>query len=153
MDHGPYLLKQSRCYKRWLAAPCSPEKVASGHPCRITSFIESTRRPRKGLQLVPYRRPLRLDSSLFITNRPPSLPLIDLCPYLHYTVFHCNPFQPHAGTMSNSLEKPWSNNFNAPQIPSRLYTEEKNVLAGSLIGAMLYGTPTRVISIFTYPAC
>lgn len=41
--------------------------------------------------------------------------------------------------MSESLEKPWSNNTNAPQIPLPIYFLEKGYLAGTLIGAMAYG--------------
>lgn len=38
-----------------------------------------------------------------------------------------------------SLEKPWSANSNAPQIPYVLYIEEKTNFAGNLIAAIFYG--------------
>ena len=41
--------------------------------------------------------------------------------------------------MSDSQEKPWSDNPNAPQIPYYLYFEEKADFAGVLIGSILYG--------------
>ena len=50
--------------------------------------------------------------------------------------------------MSDSQQKPWSNNPNAPKIPYVLYFQEKANLAGILIASILYGTrktppPTR----------
>lgn len=41
--------------------------------------------------------------------------------------------------MSNSAEKPWSDNPNAPQIPHILYFAEKASFAGALIGIIFYG--------------
>ena len=41
--------------------------------------------------------------------------------------------------MSDSQDKPWSDNPNAPQIPYYLYFEEKADFAGVLIGSILYG--------------
>lgn len=41
--------------------------------------------------------------------------------------------------MSDSSQVPWSNNPNAPQIPSLVYLEEKANFAGVLIGAIFYG--------------
>ena len=50
--------------------------------------------------------------------------------------------------MSDSQERPWTNNPNAPRIPYGLYLEEKAYFAGILIASILYGThnasrPTR----------
>jgi len=42
--------------------------------------------------------------------------------------------------MSDSQEQPWSNNPNAPKIPHLVYLAEKNLFAGTLISAILYGT-------------
>ena len=42
--------------------------------------------------------------------------------------------------MSDSQQKPWSNNPNAPKIPHVLYFQEKANLAGILIASILYGT-------------
>ena len=44
--------------------------------------------------------------------------------------------------MSESSQKPWSDNPNAPQIPYDLYVWEKAVFAEGFIGAILYGLPT-----------
>ena len=44
-------------------------------------------------------------------------------------------------TMSDSQGEPWSDNPNAPRIPYQVYFREKTSFAGSLIGAILYGTP------------
>jgi hypothetical protein len=44
--------------------------------------------------------------------------------------------------MADPLEKPWSDNPNAPQIPYSLYFAEKANLAGIFIGAIFYGMPT-----------
>jgi len=41
--------------------------------------------------------------------------------------------------MSDSQERPWSDNPNAPKIPYYLYFEEKADFAGVLIGSILYG--------------
>ncbi|KAF9652147.1 hypothetical protein BDM02DRAFT_3183873 [Thelephora ganbajun] len=41
--------------------------------------------------------------------------------------------------MSDSSQKPWSNNPNAPKIPYELYFGEKTTFAGILIGAISYG--------------
>lgn len=48
--------------------------------------------------------------------------------------------------MSESPEKPWSDKPNAPRVPYQLYLEEKELFAGTLINAILYGTqmPTFV---------
>ena len=53
---------------------------------------------------------------------------------------------------SDSSEKPWSNNPNAPQIPYSLYLAEKSNFAGNLIGAILYGTPTHIPVYLPSPA-
>lgn len=45
--------------------------------------------------------------------------------------------------MSDSSEKPWSNNPTAPQIPHLLYSLEKGIFAGILIGAIFYGASIR----------
>ena len=42
--------------------------------------------------------------------------------------------------MSDSSQTPWSNNPFAPQIPYSVYFAEKANFAGSLIGAIFYGT-------------
>ena len=42
--------------------------------------------------------------------------------------------------MSGFQGKPWSDNPNAPKIPPFLYHAEKTYFAGTLIGAILYGT-------------
>jgi len=42
--------------------------------------------------------------------------------------------------MSDSQERPWSNNPNAPKVPHDFYLEEKAYFAGVLIAAILYGT-------------
>ena len=54
--------------------------------------------------------------------------------------------------MSDSSQKPWSNNPNTPQIPYDLYLWEKAAFAGGFIGAILYGLPTyiSICSVFTY---
>ena len=44
--------------------------------------------------------------------------------------------------MSDRLEKPWSDNPNAPQIKHSLYLAEKGIFAGFFIAAALYGTAT-----------
>ena len=44
--------------------------------------------------------------------------------------------------MSDSLEKPWSNNPNAPQIPPSLYNAEREFFASYVVGGILYGMPT-----------
>ena len=41
--------------------------------------------------------------------------------------------------MSNSQQRPWSDDLNAPKIPYDLYFEEKGNLAGIFIGSILYG--------------
>ena len=46
--------------------------------------------------------------------------------------------------MASSSESPWSDNPNAPQIPYLLYFVEKATFAGTLLGAIFYGTPTHV---------
>jgi len=43
--------------------------------------------------------------------------------------------------MSDTQQKPWSDNPNAPKIPYDLYFAEKAYLAGNLIAAVLYGMP------------
>ena len=45
--------------------------------------------------------------------------------------------------MSGNSGKPWSSNLNAPQIPPTVYTAEKELFAGNLISAMLYGMPVN----------
>ena len=45
--------------------------------------------------------------------------------------------------MADPSEAPWSNDPNAPQIPSLLYLIEKEYFAGILIGAISYGTLTH----------
>lgn len=50
--------------------------------------------------------------------------------------------------MSDSSEKPWSDNPYAPQIPYWLYFAEKANFAGVLIGGILYGMSTHA---FIYP--
>ena len=42
--------------------------------------------------------------------------------------------------MSEFLEKTWSNDPNAPKLPPSFYLGEKANFAGSIIGAILYGT-------------
>ena len=42
--------------------------------------------------------------------------------------------------MGDASEKPWSDNPYAPRLPSTLYFGEKETFAGSLIGAIFYGT-------------
>jgi len=49
------------------------------------------------------------------------------------------PFRRHLSTMS-CFQKLWSDNPNAPKIPPSLYHMEKAYFAGTLIGAVLYGT-------------
>jgi hypothetical protein len=63
-----------------------------------------------------------------------------------FSNLHTNHFLPaaHFSTMSDSSEKPWSDNPNAPQIPYLLYFAEKANFAGILIGAILYGMSTHV---------
>jgi hypothetical protein len=46
--------------------------------------------------------------------------------------------------MSGSSKKHWSDDPNAPKIPSGQYTVEKVYLAGNFIGAIFYGTQTHV---------
>ena len=59
--------------------------------------------------------------------------------------------------MSDSQEKPWSNNPNAPKIPCSLYQYEKANFAGILICSILYGkhkTPLAAhLSIHTHSIC
>ena len=43
--------------------------------------------------------------------------------------------------MSDSQEKPWSDDPNAPEITYDLYFTEKAWFAGNLIASLLYGTP------------
>ena len=43
--------------------------------------------------------------------------------------------------MADSLEKPWSDNPNAPKIPYLLYSFEKSYFAGLFIASILYGVP------------
>ena len=45
--------------------------------------------------------------------------------------------------MSDSGNKPWSDNPNAPKISYEIYLEEKSYFAGTFIGAMLYGMRKR----------
>ena len=47
---------------------------------------------------------------------------------------------PRALSMSDSRERPWSNNPNAPRIPYNLFFTEKAYIAGSFIASILYGT-------------
>lgn len=42
--------------------------------------------------------------------------------------------------MANPSETPWSNNPNAPQVPSSLHLADKESFAGDVIGTILYGT-------------
>ena len=42
--------------------------------------------------------------------------------------------------MSDSQERPWSDNPNAPKIPYNLYFDEKAYFAGTFVGSILYGT-------------
>jgi hypothetical protein len=44
--------------------------------------------------------------------------------------------------MSDSSKNPWSSNPNAPQITHFEYVSEKSNFAGSLVGAVFYGSPT-----------
>jgi hypothetical protein len=44
--------------------------------------------------------------------------------------------------MSDSSQKSWSDNPNAPQIPYDLYFREKATFAGEIIGAIFYGLST-----------
>jgi len=46
---------------------------------------------------------------------------------------------PYTYTMSD-WNQPWSNSTTAPRISKYAYTIEKALLAGSLIGSILYGT-------------
>ena len=66
---------------------------------------------------------------------PPHRPLPPLKPL---------PYVARAKVMSDSSEKPWSNNPFAPQIPYSLYFSEKANFAGILIGAIFYGTSVHV---------
>ena len=54
------------------------------------------------------------------------------------------PLQSDVQAMSAPSEMPWSNNPNAPQVPSQLYLQEKEIVAGSLIGTIFYGKLTRL---------
>ena len=45
---------------------------------------------------------------------------------------------------SDSSQKPWSDNPNAPQIPYGLYFWEKATVAGNIIGAIFYGLQTHM---------
>ena len=49
----------------------------------------------------------------------------------------------HDWTMSDSSEKPWSDNPYAPQIPSWLYLTERDIFDGILVGAIFYGILTN----------
>ena len=43
--------------------------------------------------------------------------------------------------MSGPQEHPWSDNPNAPKIPTLLYLYEKAWFAGTLVSLILYGAP------------
>ena len=43
--------------------------------------------------------------------------------------------------MSDSKEKPWSDNPNAPKVPYHLYFDEKANFSGYIVSSVLYGTP------------
>ena len=53
--------------------------------------------------------------------------------------------------MSDSQERPWSDNPNAPRIPYWLYLQEKSRFAGVFLGSILYGTNKVSLSTCTYP--
>ena len=62
--------------------------------------------------------------------------------------------------MSDSQQKPWSNNPNAPKISSGLHFEEKGSIIGNLVAPIFYGTseaspPTRphIRAHFVYFVC
>ena len=62
----------------------------------------------------------------------------------------------HVRAMSDSQQKPWSNNPSAPKIPYVLYFQEKANLAGMLIGSILYGTrdtPNYTTTCLAHYAC
>ena len=46
--------------------------------------------------------------------------------------------------MSDSVEKPWSDNPHAPTLSHNFYVAEKNYFAGALIGVIFYGVTTHV---------
>ena len=55
--------------------------------------------------------------------------------------------------MSDSLEQPWSNNPNAPQILPEVYIQEKQVFVGYVIGGILYGMLNYVSLRLHSPRC
>ena len=55
--------------------------------------------------------------------------------------------------MSQPSEQPWSSGPNAPQIPSWLYTAEKENFAGMLLGAIFYGMFNLRVSALAFTSC
>ena len=56
------------------------------------------------------------------------------------------PLQSDVQAMSNPSEMPWSDNPNAPQVPSWLYLQEKKLFAGFLFGIIFYGVLARLFA-------